>query len=187
MTHVSAPAQGPADDLLRQRLEARIRVVPDFPQPGIRFQDITPVLADVQLFVDVVLAMVKPWRGAGVTHVAGIESRGFILASPVALALEAGFIPIRKPGKLPWDRVGQDYALEYGSGRLEMHRDACGNGARVLVVDDVLATGGTAAASCALVESLGASVAGCGFLMTIAGLGGAARIASHRTVSLLNR
>ena len=119
------------------------------------FQDITPVLADAALLREAMEAMAAPWRDAGVTHVAGIESRGFIFGAPVAIELGAGFIPIRKPGKLPHRRVGRDYALEYGSGRLEMHEDACPAGSRVLIIDDVLATGGTARAACELVEGVG--------------------------------
>jgi adenine phosphoribosyltransferase len=172
--------EGIADQALRERVERALRPVPDFPAPGILFQDIAPVLGDAALFADVIAAMAEPWRGAGVTHVAGVESRGFILASPVALALGAGFIPVRKPGKLPWRTVSQEYALEYGSGRLEVHEDACPSGARVLVVDDVLATGGTASAASALVESLGALVVGCGFLVEIRALDGAARLGTRR-------
>ena len=161
---------------LEERLKARLRVVPDFPSPGIMFQDITPVLADAALLREAVEAMAAPWRDAGVTHVAGIESRGFIFAAPVALELGAGFIPIRKPGKLPHRLVGRDYALEYGSGRLEMHEDACPVGARVLVVDDVLATGGTARAACELVEGVEGRVVGCGFFLAIEALEGAQRL-----------
>jgi adenine phosphoribosyltransferase len=123
----------PSDDLAR-RLAARLRVVPDFPSPGIQFQDVTPVLADAGLFREAVEALAEPWRGERVTHVAGIESRGFIFGAPVAAALGAGFIPIRKPGKLPYRRAGREYALEYGTGRLEVHEDACPTAARVLVV-----------------------------------------------------
>jgi adenine phosphoribosyltransferase len=172
---------------LRARVASALRPVPDFPQPGILFQDITPLLGDAALFADVVAAMAEPWRAEGVTHVAGVESRGFILAAPVALALGAGFIPVRKPGKLPWRTVSQAYALEYGSGQLEIHDDACPSGARVLVVDDVLATGGTASAACALIEGVGASVAGCVFLAEIAGLGGASRLESRRWSALVIR
>ena len=167
------PTSSPSS--LEGRLRARLRVVQDFPSPGIAFQDITPVLADASLLREAVEAMAAPWRDAGVTHVAGIESRGFIFAAPVAIELGAGFIPIRKPGKLPYGTVGQEYALEYGSGRLEMHEDACPEGSRVLVVDDVLATGGTARAACELVEGVGGTVVGCGFLLVIEALGGAVR------------
>lgn len=172
---------------LPQRIARALRVVPDFPQPGIQFQDITPVLADAALFSQVVAGMVSPWSGRDITHVAGIESRGFILAAPIALALGAGFIPIRKPGKLPSRTAVQEYALEYGTGQLEVHADACASRARVLIVDDVLATGGTAAAACALVEAIGGQVVGCAFLLTIVALGGAARIARYDRESLVER
>jgi adenine phosphoribosyltransferase len=169
---------------LRQRLIATLRDVPDFPKPGIVFKDITPVLADPTLFRDVISAMVAPWEEAGVTHVAGVESRGFILAAPLAVELGAGFIPIRKPGKLPWKTSRKDYALEYGVDRLEMHVDACPSPARVLLVDDVLATGGTAAAACELIEQVGGTVLGCAFLLSITGMDGARRL-SRRRVELL--
>ena len=167
MTSSDGRVDGIAQPSLVERLERTLRVVPDFPEPGIQFQDITPVLADAELFAAVVEAMAAPWRGAGVTHVAGVESRGFILAAPVAIALGAGFIPVRKPGKLPWRTRAREYALEYGSGRLEIHEDACPGGACVLLIDDVLATGGTASAACQLLESVGAQVVGCGFLVEI--------------------
>jgi adenine phosphoribosyltransferase len=169
---------------LPERLSARLRVVPDFPSKGIMFQDVTPVLADAELFAAAIDAMVEPWRGQGVTHVAGVESRGFIFAAPVALALGAGFVVIRKPGKLPWKRLSQEYELEYGVDRLEIHEDACPQGSRVLVIDDVLATGGTASAACALIEAVGATVVGCQFLLAIRSLEGRQRIA-ERTVRVL--
>jgi adenine phosphoribosyltransferase len=157
---------------LQQRISELLRVVPDFPKPGILFQDITPVLADAGMLRGVVAGMAAPWRDAGVEYVAGIESRGFILAAPIAIALGAGFVPIRKPGKLPWKTVRRDYGLEYGADCLEMHVDGVPSGGRVLVVDDVLATGGTASAACALIESIGGQVVGCGFLLEIVALGG---------------
>jgi adenine phosphoribosyltransferase len=164
---------------LTDRLAATLRVVPDFPSPGIMFQDVTPVLADAALLRETVEALAEPWRGAGITHVAAIESRGFIFGAPVALELGAGFIPIRKPGKLPYERAGQDYALEYGTGRLEIHVDACPASARVLIVDDVLATGGTAKAACELVEAVGGTVAGCSFVLALRPLGGEKRVAGR--------
>jgi adenine phosphoribosyltransferase len=172
---------------LADRLAERLRVVPDFPEPGVQFQDVTPVLGDARLFAEAVSAMTGPWRGAGVTHVVGIESRGFIFGAPVALALGAGFVPVRKPGKLPWRRAARAYALEYGSGQLEVHEDACPPPARVLVVDDVLATGGTASAACALVESIGGTVVGCAFFLTISPLHGLAKLEGRRVETLLER
>jgi adenine phosphoribosyltransferase len=169
---------------LTDRLAAAIRVVPDFPSPGIMFQDVTPVLADAGLLRETVEALAEPWRGSAITHVAAIESRGFIFGAPVALALGAGLIPIRKPGKLPYARAGQDYALEYGTGRLEIHVDACPPPARVLIVDDVLATGGTAKAACELVEAVGGTVVGCAFLLALQALSGDQRL-SGRAVEVL--
>jgi adenine phosphoribosyltransferase len=170
---------------LVERLTRTLRDVPDFPKPGIVFKDITPVLADPGLFADATAAMAAPYHGRGIRYVAGIESRGFILAAPIALVLGAGFIPIRKPGKLPWRSVGKEYALEYGTDRLEVHVDACTYGSAVLLVDDVLATGGTAAAACALLEDVGARVVGCSFLLTIAALGGEDRLRRWAVRSLL--
>lgn len=158
-------------DLLRL-----VRDVPDFPKPGIVFKDITPVLGDPAGLATAIDLLTAPWRGQGITRVAGIESRGFILAPAVALALGAGFVPLRKPGKLPWKAHRQDYALEYGTDALEIHTDAVGPADRVLVVDDVLATGGTAQAACALVARLGATVVGSGFLVELTGLGGRQRL-----------
>ncbi len=172
-------------DTLRGRVQRALRDVPDFPKQGITFKDITPVLADPLLLADVMAGLAAPWAGRGVTHVAGIESRGFILAPPIALALGAGFIPIRKPGKLPWRTAGRDYALEYGSDRLEIHVDACPPPARVLLVDDVLATGGTARAACELIEQVGGVVVGCSFLLAIPGLGGAERLEPRMIDALL--
>ena len=162
-----------------------IREVPDFPKPGILFRDITGVLADAALFGRVVEAMAAPFFNGSVTHVAAIESRGFILGAPVALALGAGFIPLRKPGKLPSAVERVEYALEYGSDALEVLHGAFGAGHRVLIVDDVLATGGTAKAACDLVVKLGAELEGCSFLLELAALGGRARLESVRAASLI--
>ena len=185
---MSQSGRGQEEDLaaLRDRVRQALRPVPDFPQPGVLFQDIAPVLGDARLLADVVAALADPWRDGAVTHVAGVESRGFILAAPVALALGAGFVPIRKPGKLPWRTVSTEYALEYGTGRLEMHEDACPAESRVLIVDDVLATGGTASAACRLVEAVGVLVVGCGFLAEIRALGGASRLESRRWSALVS-
>jgi adenine phosphoribosyltransferase len=172
-------------DALRRRVLATLRDVPDFPKKGIVFRDITPVLADAVLLRDVITGLAAPWMESGITHVVGIESRGFIFASPIAIALGAGFIPIRKPGKLPWRTAGKEYALEYGTDHLEVHVDACPAPARVLLVDDVLATGGTASTACELIEQVGGEVAGCSFLLTIPGLGGVACLESRRIDSLV--
>jgi adenine phosphoribosyltransferase len=158
------------------RVRHTVRAIPDYPKPGILFQDITPVLRDGELLRDVVAEMCRPFREAGVTHVLGIEARGFILGGAVAVALKAGFVPARKPGKLPWERVTEAYDLEYGSDSLEAHRDAWTEGSRVLVVDDVLATGGTAKAAGQLARGLGAELVGWSFLLEIEGLGGRSRL-----------
>jgi len=171
--------------VLTQDLKAAIRDVPDFPKPGIVFKDITPVLADSDLFRRTVQAMAAPFAGAGVSYVVGVESRGFILGGPVAVELGAGFVPVRKPGKQPCRTTAAEYALEYGTDRLEIHADAHAPDARVLVVDDVLATGGTAAATCRLVESLGGIVVGCSFLIALSFLPGLAALAGRRVETLV--
>ncbi len=164
------------DASLLSFVRARVRAVPDYPKPGIVFQDITPLLGDPGALRRVVAAMAVPFEAAGVTHVLGIESRGFILGSAVALELRTGFVPARKPGKLPRVTVREEYQLEYGTDALELHADAFGSNARVLIVDDVIATGGTAAAAGALVRRLGAELVGWSFLLEIAGLGGLDRL-----------
>jgi adenine phosphoribosyltransferase len=171
---------------LADRVRDTLRVIPDYPKPGIMFQDITPVLADGPLFQEVVAALAAPFAEAGVTHVLGIEARGFILGGAVAARLGAGFVPARKPGKLPWERVSEAYELEYGADALEAHRDVMGRTTRVLVVDDVLATGGTAAAAGRLAQGLGAVLAGWSFLLEIAPLEGRKRLGGTApSVSLL--
>jgi adenine phosphoribosyltransferase len=172
-------------DIVAQRVNAALRDVPDFPKAGILFKDITPVLGSAELLRVVVDALSAPWRDVGITHVAGIESRGFILAAPIALALNAGFVPIRKPGKLPYSTLSREYALEYGNDRLEIHIDACPAPARVLLVDDVLATGGTASTACHLIEQAGGTVAGCSFLIRIGALNGMERLADWRVETLV--
>lgn len=162
--------------VLTERLRQTLRAIPDYPKPGIVFQDITPVLQDGHLFRQIREALADPFRTSGITHVVGIEARGFILAAPVAVTLGAGFIPLRKPGKLPWKTIRHEYALEYGTDSLEAHQDACPPGARVLVVDDVLATGGTAEAAGELVRRLGGEVVGWSFLLAIGALQGEARL-----------
>ncbi len=143
---------------LEARLRATIRDIPDFPKPGIVFKDITPILSDVSLLQATVDHFAQAFAGESVDVVVGMESRGFIFGAPLALALGVGFVPARKPGKLPYESVGVEYELEYGTARLEMHTDAIAPGARVLVIDDLLATGGTAAATNKLIRQLGGEV-----------------------------
>ena len=161
---------------LTDRVRQTLRVIPDYPKSGILFQDITPVLRDGPLLSEVVLEMSRPFRESGITHVIGIEARGFILGGAVATALGAGFVPARKPGKLPWERTAEAYDLEYGTDALEAHRDALGQGNRVLIVDDVLATGGTARAAGQLARGLGAELMGWTFLLEIGALRGRDRL-----------
>ena len=162
-----------------------IRSIPDFPKPGILFRDITPLLANPAAFRRAVVAMADPFRTAKIDVVAAAEARGFIFAAPVALELNASLVPIRKPGKLPFNTQSLSYDLEYGSDTLEIHADAIPPGAKVLVVDDLLATGGTVDACCRLVEKVGGVVVGCSFLIELSECNGAARIAQYKTVSLL--
>lgn len=149
-----------------------IRDIPDFPKPGVVFKDITPLLGDADAFARAVDAMAEPYAAAAVSKVLGTEARGFIFAAPVAYRFSAGFVPVRKAGKLPWEIERQEYELEYGTDLLEVHRDAVQPGERVLVVDDVLATGGTAAATAQLVEKLGGEVVGFAFLIELGFLDG---------------
>jgi len=163
-------------DVSTDTITKLIRDVPDFPEPGVVFKDIMPLLADPAGLEAVVEALAAPWRGRDVKMVAGIEARGFILAPPVALALGAGFMPVRKAGKLPGEVISDTYDLEYGSDTIEIHRDALGPGVRTLVIDDVLATGGTAAATARLIESTRAEIVGFGFLLELVFLGGRAHL-----------
>jgi len=153
-----------------------IRDVPDFPKPGILFRDVTPLLADPDGLRRAVEALAEPFRKAGVERVLGIESRGFLLGAPVALALGAGLVIVRKPGKLPWQTVSASYELEYGSDTVEMHVDAVTPGQRVLIVDDLIATGGTACAAVELARGAKADLLGCAFLIELTALGGRARL-----------
>ena len=171
--------------MIEPQLRALIRDVPDYPRPGIMFKDITPLLGEPGAFRMACDAMAKAFRGAGVTHVAAIESRGFLFGSPIAVTLGAGVVPIRKKGKLPYDAEFEEYELEYGTDALEMHVDALPIGARVLIVDDVLATGGTAAAACRLVERLQGTVVGCSFLIRLAFLDGLKKLADREVSSLI--
>jgi adenine phosphoribosyltransferase len=166
---------------LAERVARVVRDVPDFPKPGITFKDITPLLADAALLREVVRAMQAPFIDAGITHVVAMESRGFLFGVPMALDLGAAFVPVRKPGKLPWRTASERYALEYGHDALEMHVDALHPGARVLLVDDVLATGGTAAAAARLVERHGGVIAGLSVLMELGFLRGRDALGERRT------
>ena len=153
-------------------IQSYIRAIPDFPLPGILFRDITPLLKDKQAFKAAIDLFIDKYKQAGINHVVGIEARGYMLGAPLAYAIGAGFVPVRKPGKLPYSKLSESYALEYGTNSLEIHADALGNGDRVLVVDDLLATGGTAAATRRLLERLGADVAGFAFLIELEALKG---------------
>ncbi len=167
------------------RLRALIRDVPDFPRTGILFKDITSLLADAQAFHEVIDTLASEYRDSRVEIVAGIEARGFVLGGAVAYALSAGFVPIRKQGHLPSATVSVAYQLEYGQAVLEIHADAIRGGQRVLIVDDLLATGGTAAAAVSLVERLGGQVAGVAFLVELTSLGGGAALEAHPHSSII--
>ena len=166
-------------------LRAHIRDIPDFPRPGIVFKDITPLLLDVRALDAAVRGLAEWARPLNVDLVVAAEARGFILGGALARELGAGFVPARKPGKLPWDTLAAEYVLEYGVDALEMHADALADGARVLLHDDLLATGGTAAALAGLVERAGAEIAGCGFLVELSFLRGRERLAPHEVHALV--
>jgi len=174
-----------ASEIAGVRLTDYIRDVPDFPKPGILFRDITPLLADAAAFREVIQQLAAHYREAGIDVVAAAEARGFIFAAPLALELGIGFVPVRKPGKLPFDTRAFHYDLEYGSDSLEIHIDGVGPGQTVLLVDDLLATGGTMKACCHLIEQAGARVAGCAFVIELLDLNGAARLAPYATFSLI--
>ena len=159
-----------------RQLEALIRDVPDFPEPGVVFKDITPVLADAGAFSSLITALSEPFADQGIRKVAGIEARGFTLATPVADRIGAGFVPLRKPGKLPYETVSEEYQLEYGTDALEVHTDAVVEGEKVLLVDDVIATGGTAAAAIRLLRHFGADVVAFSVFIELVFLGGAEKI-----------
>jgi adenine phosphoribosyltransferase len=167
-------------------LRGLIREIPDFPQAGIGFKDITPLMADAGALAESVRRLAEYARPLDVQCVVAAEARGFLLGPALALELGAGFVLARKPGKLPYETVSAEYLLEYGSGQLELHSDAVSSGRRVLVHDDLLATGGTAAALCELVEQLGGEVVGCGFLVELAFLNGRERLAGREVHALLS-
>ncbi len=169
---------------VEQLIGARIREIPDFPTPGIAFKDITPLLADPPSFAVAVEAMAKPFAGC-VDQVVGIEARGFILAAPIAYVLGAGVVPLRKEGRLPAPTFSEGYELEYGSAVLEVHRDAFHWGSRTLIVDDVLATGGTAAVAASLVEQAGGEVIGLSVLLELVGLNGRDKLVGREVHALL--
>ncbi|MGF1650953.1 MAG: adenine phosphoribosyltransferase [Hyphomicrobiaceae bacterium] len=154
------------------QLKSLIRTIPDYPKPGIMFRDVTTLFRDPEGFELAVIALARPFRRAHIDAVAGIEARGFILGGAVADRLGCGFIPIRKKGKLPWKTIGQEYTLEYGVDAIEIHEDAVSPGERILIVDDLIATGGTAEAAIKLVQSTGGTVAGAAFIIDLPELGG---------------
>lgn len=166
-------------------LRKHVRSIPDFPKPGILFRDITPLLANPTVFRESIRRLADHYRGQKIDLVAAAEARGFIFAAPLALELGAGFIPVRKPGKLPFDTHSFHYELEYRTDTLEIHRDGVSPGQRVLLVDDLLATGGTIEACCRLIEQVGGQVAGCAFLIELKDLKGAERIANYEVFSLI--
>jgi len=166
-------------------LKRYIRDIPDFPKPGILFRDITPLLGSPEALRETIRRLAAPYKNQLVNSVVAAEARGFIFAAPLALELNAGFVPVRKPGKLPYDRHSFRYDLEYGSDTLEMHVDGVPPGARVLVVDDLLATGGTVGACVKLLERTGAKIVGCAFAIELVALGGAAKLAPHPIFSLI--
>jgi adenine phosphoribosyltransferase len=168
-----------------QEIESAIRNVPDFPKAGIQFKDITPVLADARLFSGAIELLTEKFQPGSVDAVVGIDARGFIFAAAAATRLKAGFVPVRKNGKLPYKTIEQDYALEYGSATVALHVDALKPGARVLLIDDLLATGGTAAAAVALVKKLGAQILEIGFLIELKFLNGREKLPGHPVRSII--
>lgn len=166
-------------------LKKFIRDIPNFPKEGIIFKDITPLLKDAEAFKEAIDKMIEYYRDAEFDYIVGIEARGFLIGAPMAIKMGKGFIPIRKPGKLPADILSKDYDLEYGSNRIEIHRDAISPGDRVLIIDDLLATGGTIAAAVELIEELGGQVAGIGFLYELSELKGRDLLTGYDVFSLM--
>lgn len=157
-------------------IKSLIRTVPHYPKQGVMYRDITPLLNDPVGFGAMIDAFVQRYKGVKIDRVAGIESRGFIVGAPLAMQLGVGFVPIRKAGKLPWQTIGHEYELEYGTDRIEMHVDAITRGERVLLVDDLIASGGTAEAACSLIEAVGGEVIGCAFAIDLPYVGGRKRL-----------
>lgn len=168
------------------RLKSYIRNIPDFPKPGIQFKDITPLVKEPSMLRLAVHQLIHPFLGEPITGVVGMEARGFIFGSMVAWELGVGFIPLRKPGKLPYDVQSTSYELEYGATGLEVHLDAVGKSDKVLLVDDLIATGGTAAASCELIKKLGAEIIGCAFVIELDDLNGRQKLSKYKVHSLLH-
>ena len=166
-------------------LRAKIREIPDFPKPGILFYDITTLLKDPGAYRESIDLMVEPYTGDKVDLVVGMESRGFIFSGPIAYKLDAGFIPVRKLGKLPAETMSVEYALEYGSNTLQIHKDAIKPGQRILIVDDLLATGGTVRGTIELVERLKGDIVGLAFLVELSGLKGRERLSGYKTTSVI--
>ena len=160
-------------------IKDRIRTIPDHPKPGIQFRDITTLLKDPEGLEITIDQLVEPYRGAHIDKVVGVEARGFIVGGALAHRIRAGFVPVRKKGKLPWKTIGQDYELEYGSDRVEMHTDAIAEGEKVLLVDDLIATGGTALATLEMIQRAGGDVVGCAFVIDLPDLGGSRRVAER--------
>lgn len=167
------------------RLKQYIRNIPDFPEPGIQFKDITPLVKDPAMLRLAIHQLIHPFLGQQITGVAGMEARGFIFGSVVAWELGVGFIPLRKPGKLPYDVQSASYELEYGSTSLEIHLDAVDESDKILLIDDLIATGGTAVASCELIEKLGAEIIGCAFVIELDELKGREKLAKYKFHSLI--
>jgi len=166
-------------------LKAFIRDIPDFPKPGVLYRDITPLLMNPDAFRSTVNILEERYSKMDITKIVAIESRGFLFASPISYTVGAGFVPLRKQGKLPFETIGESYDLEYGSATLEVHSDAIKKGDRVVIFDDLLATGGTAAASVALIEKLGGEVVEAGFVIELSGLNGRAKLGNTPVFSLL--
>ena len=167
------------------QLSDYIRAIPDFPKPGILFRDVTPLLASHDALAEAVRRLAEHYRDKKIDVIATAEARGFLFSTPLALELGVGLVPIRKPGKLPYETFSYSYELEYGTDTLEMHTDAIADGARVLVVDDLLATGGTVRACCEMVEKAGGTIAGCAFVVELTSLGGAEKLAGREIFSLI--